>query len=335
MNKELQFLIYNTPQFNDKITVVVKDETIWLTQKAMAELFAVQVPAISKHLKNIFEEGELAENTTISKMETVVNRGFRGEVTEPVDFYNLDAIISVGYRVNSVKATQFRIWATNTLKEFITKGFVLDDERLKQGKTAFGKDYFRELLDKVRSIRASERRIYQQITDIFAECSIDYNPNDEITKNFYALVQNKFHYAITGQTAAEIIYKKADAQKENMGLTTWKNAPDGRILKLDTAIGKNYLQEKEIKRLERTVTAYFDYIENLIERENTFTMEGLSSSVDKFLNFNEFKILEGKGNRSHKQAIAKAEKEYEQFNITQKIISDFDKEIKKLKGGEV
>ncbi|WP_140936959.1 virulence RhuM family protein [Sphingobacterium lumbrici] len=336
MNKELQFLIYNTPQFNSKITVVIKDETIWLTQKAMAELFAVQVPAISKHLKNIFEEGELSENTTVSKMETVVNRGFRGEVTEPVDFYNLDAIISVGYRVNSAKATQFRIWATNTLKEFITKGFVLDDERLKQGKTAFGKDYFRELLEKVRSIRASERRIYQQITDIFAECSIDYNPKDEITKNFYAMVQNKFHYAITGQTAAEIIYKKADAQKENMGLTTWKNAPDGRILKMDAGIAKNYLQEKEIKQLERTVTAYFDYIENLIERENTFTMEGLANSVDKFLNFNEYKILDGKGTKSHKQAIAKAEKEYDLFNKTQKIVSDFDKEIRKLKekGGQ-
>ena len=330
--KELQFLIYNTPQFNSKITVVVKDETIWLTQKAMAELFAVQVPAISKHLKNIFEEGELSESTTVSKMETVVNRGFRGEVTELIDFYNLDAIISVGYRVNSAKATQFRIWATHTLKEFITKGFVIDDERLKQGETAFGKDYFRELLEKVRSIRASERRIYQQITDIFAECSIDYNPKDEITKNFYAMVQNKFHYAITGQTAAEIIYKKADAKKENMGLTTWKNAPDGRILKLDTGIAKNYLQEKEIKQLERTVTAYFDYIENLIERENTFTMEGLANSVDKFLNFNEYKILEGKGTKSHKQALTKAEKEYGQFNKTQKIVSDFDKEIKKLKG---
>lgn len=334
MNKELQFLIYNTPQANEKITVVVKDETIWLTQKGMAELFGVQVPAISKHLKNIFEEGELTENTTVSKMETVVNRGFRGEVQELVDFYNLDAIISVGYRVNSAKATQFRIWATNTLKEFITKGFVIDDERLKQGKTAFGKDYFRELLEKVRSIRASERRIYQQITDIFAECSIDYNPKDDITKNFYAFVQNKFHYAITGQTAAEIIYKNADAQKENMGLTTWKNAPDGRILKMDTAVAKNYLQEKEIKQLERTVSAYFDYIENLIERENTFTMESLANSVDKFLSFNEYKILEGKGTRTHKQAIAKAEKEYDQFNKTQKIVSDFDKEIKKLKGGK-
>lgn len=332
MNKELQFLIYNTPQFNTKINVVVKDETIWLTQKAMAELFDVKVPAISKHLKKIFEEGELNEQLVVSKMETTTPHGAIADKTQTkeTNFYNLDAIISVGYRVNSAKATQFRIWATNTLKEFITKGFVIDDERLKQGKTAFGKDYFRELLDRVRSIRASERRVYQQITDIFAECSIDYNPQSEITRNFYAMVQNKFHYAITGHTAAEIIYKKADAQKENMGLTTWKNAPDGRILKLDTSVAKNYLEEKEIKQLERTITSYFDYIENLIERENTFTMEGLAKSVDKFLNFNEFKILDGKGNKSHKQAIAKAEKEYDQFNKNQKIVSDFDKEIKKL-----
>lgn len=332
MNKELQFLLYHTPEFNTKINVVVKDETIWLTQKAMAELFDVKVPAISKHLKNIFEEGELNEELVISKMETTTPHGAIAEKTQTkeTNFYNLDAIISVGYRVNSSKATQFRIWATNTLKEFITKGFVIDDERLKQGKTAFGKDYFRELLDRVRSIRASERRVYQQITDIFAECSIDYNPQSEITKNFYAMVQNKFHYAITGHTAAEIIYKKADAQKENMGLTTWKNAPDGRILKLDTSVAKNYLEEKEIKQLERTVTSYFDYIENLIERENTFTMEGLANSVDKFLNFNEYKVLEGKGKKSHKQAIAKAEKEYDQFNKTQKIVSDFDKELKKL-----
>lgn len=332
MNKELQFLIYNTPQFNTKINVVVKDETIWLTQKAMSELFDVKVPAISKHLKNIFEEGELNEQLVVSKMETTTIHGAIADKTQTKDtnFYNLDAIISVGYRVNSAKATQFRIWATNTLKEYITKGFVIDEERLKQGKTTFGKDYFRELLDKVRSIRASERRVYQQITDIFAECSIDYDPQSEITKNFYAMVQNKFHYAITGHTAAEIIYKKADAKKENMGLTTWKNAPDGRILKLDTSVAKNYLKEKQIKQLERTVTSYFDYIENLIERENTFTMDGLAKSVDKFLNFNEFKILEGKGTKSHKQAIAKAEKEYDQFNKTQKIVSDFDKEVKKL-----
>lgn len=338
MNKELQFLIYNTPQFNNKINVVVKDETIWLTQKAMAELFDVQRPAITKHLLKIFAEGELDEKLVSSILELTTQHGAIADKTQTKDtkFYNLDAIISVGYRVNSTKATQFRIWATNTLKEFITKGFVIDDERLKQGKTAFGKDYFRELLDRVRSIRASERRIYQQITDIFSECSIDYNPKADITKNFYAMVQNKFHYAITGHTAAEIIYKKADAKKDSMGLTTWKNAPDGRILKLDTAVAKNYLPEKEIKQLERTVTSYFDYIENLIERENTFTMEGLAKSVDKFLNFNEFEILEGKGTMSHKQAIAKAEKEYVQFNKTQKIDSDFDKEIKKLqqKGGE-
>jgi hypothetical protein len=332
MKKELQFLIYNTPQFNSKINVVVKDETIWLTQKAMAELFDVQVPAISKHLKNIFEEGELDEQMVISILETTTPHGAIADRTQTKDtkFYNLDAIISVGYRVNSAKATQFRIWATNTLKEFITKGFVIDDERLKQGKTAFGKDYFRELIEKVRSIRASERRIYQQITDVFAECSIDYNPNSEITKNFYAMVQNKFHFAITGFTAAEIIYNNADAQKENMGLTTWKNAPDGRILKLDTTVAKNYLQEKEIKQLERTVTAYFDYIENLIERENTFTMQALAASVDKFLNFNEFRILEGKGTKSHKQTIEKAETEYDKFNKIQKIVSDFDKQIKKL-----
>lgn len=332
MNKELQFLIYNTPQFNTKINVVVKDETIWLTQKAMAELFDVKVPAISKHLKNIFEEGELDEQLVISKMETTTDHGAIANKTQTkqTNFYNLDAIISVGYRVNSTKATQFRIWATNTLKEFIKKGFVMDDERLKQGQTAFGKDYFRELLDRVRSIRASERRIYQQITDIFAECSIDYDPQAEITKSFYAMIQNKFHFAITGHTAAEIIFNQADATKQNMGLTTWKNAPDGRILKLDTTVAKNYLQEKEIKQLERTVTSYFDYIENLIERENTFTMEGLAASVDKFLTFNEYKILEGKGTRSSKQAIAKAEKEYEQFNKTQKIVSDFDKELKKL-----
>ncbi len=226
MNKELQFLIYNTPQFNTKINVVVKDETIWLTQKAMSELFDVKVPAISKHLKNIFEEGELNEQLVVSKMETTTIHGAIADKTQTKDtnFYNLDAIISVGYRVNSAKATQFRIWATNTLKEYITKGFVIDEERLKQGKTTFGKDYFRELLDKVRSIRASERRVYQQITDIFAECSIDYDPQSEITKNFYAMVQNKFHYAITGHTAAEIIYKKADAKKENMGLIHGRKA---------------------------------------------------------------------------------------------------------------
>ena len=334
MDKQLQFLIYNTPQENVKIDVVVKDETIWLTQKAMATLFDVQVPAINKHIKNIFEEGELSENTTVSKMEIVVNRGFRGEVIEAIDFYNLDAIISVGYRVNSAKATQFRIWATKTLKEFITKGFVLDDERLKQGQTAFGTDYFRELLERIRSIRASERRIYQQITDIFAECSIDYNANSPITKDFFAMVQNKFHFAITGRTAAEIIYSQADRNKQNMGLTTWKNSPEGRILKSDVLVAKNYLQENQIRRLERTVTGYFDYIEDLVENENTFTMQQLAESVNEFLNFRKFKILHDKGKISKNQAEQKASEEYNEFNKTQKIISDFDKHIAKLKDGE-
>ena len=321
------FILYNAPSGDVTLNVLLQNETIWLTQKMMAELFDVGVPAINKHLTNIFESNELEENSVISILEITAADGKNYKTK----FYNLDAVISVGYRVNSTKATQFRIWATKTLKEYIIKGFVLDDNRLKQGEAVFGKDYFRELLERVRSIRASERRIYQQITDIFAECSIDYDPKAEITQNFYAMVQNKFHFAITGQTAAEIIYKNANAKKENMGLTTWKNAPEGRILKSDTTIAKNYLQEKEIKQLERTVIGYFDYIENLIERENTFTMESLASSVDKFLNFNEFKILEGKGTKSHGQAISKAGKEYDQFNTTQKIISDFDKQIKKLK----
>lgn len=330
MNKKLQFLIYSTPQDNVKVDVVVKDETLWTTQKAMAALFGVQIPAISKHLKNIFEEGELSEMTTVSKMEIVVNRGFRGEVKEDVVFYNLDAIIAVGYRVNSAKATQFRIWATKTLKEFIIKGFVLDDERLKQGKTAFGKDYFRELLERVRSIRASERRIWQQITDIFAECSIDYDRNSPTTRDFYAVVQNKFHYAIAGQTAAEIIYAKADRKAENMGLKTWKNSPDGRILKSDVTVAKNYLPETEIRRLERAVTGYFDYIEDLVERENTFTMQEFAASVNEFLSFRKYKILTDKGKISKQKADAKAEAEYEEFNKTQKIVSDFDRAVKQL-----
>ena len=271
MNKDMQFLIYSTPEENVSVNAVIQDETIWLTQKAMAELFGVNVPAISKHLTNIYEEEELRQDSTISKMEIVQNEGGR-QVLRETSFYNLDAIISVGYRVNSSKATKFRIWATNILKEFIQKGFVLDDERLKQGKTAFGKDYFRELLERVRSIRASERRIWQQITDIFAECSIDYDKKSPVTKEFYATIQNKFHFAITGQTAAEIVYNQSDSSKENMGLTTWKNCPDGRILKSDVTIAKNYLSEKEIRQLERAITGYFDYIEDLIERENTFTM---------------------------------------------------------------
>lgn len=334
--KESNFLLYTTPSGDVRLDVVLMDESIWLTQKAMAELFSVGVPAISKHLSNIFESGELQKELVISNLETTTRHGAMAGKTQTnkVDYYNLDAIISVGYRVNSTKATQFRIWATKTLKEYIIKGFAIDDERLKQGKTTFGKDYFRELLERVRSIRASERRIYQQVTDIFAECSIDYDPQSPVTKKFYASVQNKFHYAITGNTAAEIIYLKADSSKENMGLTTWKNAPDGRVLKSDTAIAKNYLAEKEIKQLERTITSYFDYIEGLIERENTFTMEGLAESVNKFLAFNEYKVLEGYGKRTKKQAENKAYSEYEKFNKTQKIESDFDKMIKGLKKGK-
>ena len=326
MNKELQFLIYSTPEENVLVDVVVKDENIWVTQKAMAELFGVKVPAISKHLKNIFEEGELQQEVVVSKMEITTQHGALADKTQhhEANFYNLDAIISVGYRVNSHKATKFRIWATQILKEYMQKGFAMDDERLKQGKTFFGKDYFRELLERVRSIRASERRIWQQITDIFAECSLDYDEKSPITHQFYATVQNKFHYAITKQTAAEIVYNNADHTKENMGLTTWKNAPDGRILKSDVTIAKNYLSEKEIRQLERAVTGYFDYIEDLIERENTFNMEQFSASINEFLAFRRYDILPDKGKVSHKEAVAKAHAEYDIFNKTQKIVSDFD-----------
>ncbi len=321
----IQFLLYNLPDSDGQVQAVVQDETIWLTQKAMSDLFGVQVPAISKHLKNIYNEGELSRDTTISKMETVVNRGFRGEVSQFVEFYNLDAIISVGYRVNSAKATRFRQWATRILNEFIRKGFVLDDDRLKQGSDAFRKDYFRELLERVRSIRASERRIWQQITDIFAECSIDYDKNSEITHDFYAMIQNRFHYAITGQTAAEIVYHSADHTKENMGLRTWKNAPDGRVLKSDVNIAKNYLDEKSIRRLERAVSGFFDYVEDLIEQENAFSMEQFSACVNEFLSFRRFNILPDKGSISAAQAKKKAYQEYDIFNKTQLIVSDFDK----------
>ena len=326
------FFLYSSPDGKVKVETWLYDENIWLPQKRIAELFGVDRSVITKHLQNIYTEGELDKNLTCANFALVQIEGSR-KVERDIEFYNLDAIISVGYRVNSTRATQFRIWATERLKEYIIKGFTMDDERLKNGRH-FGKDYFRELLERVRSIRASERRIYQQITDIFAECSIDYDPNSEITKNFYAAIQNKFHFTITGQTAAEIIHSKADSSKENMGLETWKNSPKGRILKSDTTIAKNYLGEPEIKRLERTVSGYFDYIENLIERENTFTMGSLEESVNKFLSFNEYKILEGKGKISKDRAEQKASEEYDKFNKTQKIISDFDKHIKQLDSRE-
>lgn len=332
ITKQIEMVLYRTEDDSVTVSAFVKEESIWLTQKAMAQLFGVQTPAISKHLKNIFEQGELNEEVVVSKMEITTSHGaIQGKTqTTLTNYYNLDAIISVGYRVNSIQATQFRIWATNVLKEYMIKGFAMDDERLKLAKTTFGKDYFRELLERVRSIRASERRIWQQITDIFAECSIDYNKDTEVACRFYATVQNKFHYAITGKTAAEIVYELADHTKENMGLTTWKNAPDGRILKSDTSIAKNYLNEKEIKQLERAVTGYFDYIEDLIERENVFTMQEFESSVNAFLEFRKYDILKDNGRISHKQAKEKAYNEYEIFNKTQPIISDFDRIVKKM-----
>jgi len=329
---EIQFILYQLPEEEGKVQVVIKDETIWCTQKVMSQLFEIDKSGISRHIANIFKEGELSKEATVAKIATVVNRGIRGEVEEDVDFYNLDVIIAVGYRVSSARATKFRIWATKILNEYIRKGFVLDDNRMKQGEQIFGKDYFRELLERVRSIRASERRIWQQITDIYAECSIDYDRNAPTTRDFYAMIQNRFHYAITGQTAAEIIYTNADHQKANMGLTTWKNAPDGRILKSDVTVAKNYLSENDIKRLERAVSGFFDYIEDLIENENTFNMSQFSESVNAFLSFRKFQILPNKGRISKEQADAKAESEYEIFNKTQPIISDFDKEIKRLKG---
>lgn len=328
MDKQFEFLMYRSDEEDVSVNALIKDETIWLNQKAMAELFGCSTDNISLHLKNIFSEGELEKDAVTEKISATANDG-KKYLTQ---FYNLDAIISVGYRVNSRKATRFRIWATSILKEYMIKGFAMDDERLKQGKTAFGKDYFRELLERVRSIRASERRIWQQITDIFAECSIDYDKNSPVTHDFYAMVQNKFHFAIVGQTAAEIVYTKADRTKENMGLTTWKNAPDGRILKSDVGIVKNYLNEKQIRQLERAVTGYFDYIEDLIERENTFTMEEFAASVNEFLAFRRYDILKDKGRVSKQTALKKAEAEYEAFNKTQKITSDFDKEVKKMLG---
>ena len=333
MPNEIQYALYSIDSEDIKVKVAIKDETIWVTQRGMAELFDVNVSAISKHLANIYAEGELSQPATVSKMEIVQTEGTR-QVTRLIDFYNLDAVISVGYRVNSRRATQFRIWATGILKEFIKKGFVLDDERLKQGESVFGKDYFRELLERVRSIRASERRIWQQITDIFAECSIDYDKDSPVTQEFYATVQNKFHYAITGQTAAEIVYFKADSSKEHMGLTTWKNSPDGRILKSDVTIAKNYLDEKQIRRLERAVSGFFDYVEDLIENERAFTMQQFAEAINAFLEFRQYKILQGKGSVSRADAERKASEEYDIYNKTQKITSDFDKEVKKLLDGK-
>ena len=324
MSQEIQFILYNLPEENGKVQVIIRDETLWCTQKAMAQLFGVDRTVVSKHLKNIFESSELQQDSVCAKFAHTAEDG----KIYNTQFYNLDAVISVGYRVNSLQATRFRQWATKILNEYIKKGFALDDERLKQGTAVFGKDYFRELLERVRSIRTSERRIWQQITDIYAECSIDYDKNSPTTHDFYAMIQNRFHYAITGQTAAEIIYTKADHTQEHMGLTTWKNAPDGRILKSDVSIAKNYLQENEIRRLERAVTGYFDYIEDLIERENTFNMEQFAASVNEFLTFRKYQILPDKGRVSASQAKAKAESEYDIFNKTQRIDSDFDKQVR-------
>lgn len=329
MPNEIQFVLYNIDKEDVNVKVAIKDDTIWVTQRGMAELFDCSADNISLHLKNIYQDGELQESATAEDFSVVQNEGSR-QVSRNIKFYNLDAIISVGYRVNSRRATQFRIWATNVLREFIQKGFVLDDDRLKQGESVFGKDYFRELLERVRSIRASERRIWQQITDIFAECSIDYDKNSPVTQEFYATVQNKFHYAITGQTAAEIIYDKADSKKDHMGLTTWKNSPDGRILKSDVTIAKNYLDEKQIRRLERTVSGFFDYVEDLIEEERTFTMRQFAESINAFLEFRKYKILQSKGSVSKLEADRKAEREYDAFNRTQQITSDFDRQVKKL-----
>lgn len=324
-----KFLIYKTATQNIAIDVIVDNDTIWATQKSIAQLFGKSLKTINNHIKDIYSTGELSEDSTIRKFQIVQTEGSR-QVTRKINFYNLDMIISVGYRVNSIQATRFRQWATQTLKEYMIKGFVLDDERLKQGETLLGKDYFDELLERVRSIRASERRIWQKITDIFAEASIDYDKNSDITKKFYANVQNKFHYAITGHTAAEIIYSTADHTKQNMGLTTWKNAPNGRILKSDTKVAKNYLSEKQIKQLERNVSGYFDYVEDLIERRNTFTMKQFADSIDKFLEFREYRILHGYGQISMKQAQEKASQEYDVFNKTQPITSDFDKQIQQM-----
>ena len=332
---EFPILLYTTPEGGVKVNAVLKDETLWLTQGAMAELFGVQKAAISKHLKNIFESGELVEGVVVSKMETTTRHGaIEGKTQEhAVNFYNLDAIIAVGYRVNSRRATQFRIWATQVLKEYIIKGFALNDERMKQGGTPFGKDYFRELLERVQAIRTSERCIWQQITDVFAECSIDYDKDSEVTRDFYGMVQNKFHYAICGETAAEIIHGRVDRTKPNLGLKTWKRAPEGRILKSDVLVAKNYLTEKQIRQLELAVSGFFDHIESLILREQTFTMKEFAESVDAFLSFGRYQILKGRGLITREAADAKAIEEYDAYNRQLKFESDFDKQIKKFLDG--
>ncbi len=325
--KSNDFLLYTTPNGEIKVEVLFSDETIWATQDKIAQLFGVDRTVITKHLRHIYRSGELQENSTSAKIAQVQIEGGR-TVSREITYYNLDAIISVGYRVNSSKATQFRIWATQRLKEYVIKGFAIDDERLKNGQY-FGKDYFKELLERIRSIRTSERRVYLQITDIFQECSIDYDPNSQITKDFFATVQNKFHYAITGQTAAEIIFTKADKTKPNMGLSTWRSSPKGRILRSDVVVAKNYLSLEDISKLERTVSSFFDYIERIIETQNTFTMEEFAKSVGEFLNFNKYQILPDKGKISKEIADKKALSEYKEFNKFQKIENDFEKHLVK------
>lgn len=329
-NNTSDIILYSSPDGNVRVEVFYSGETFWLTQKRMSELFGVEVPAISKHLANIYESGELLEKSTISILETVQKEGSRS-VTRSMEYYNLDAIIAVGYRVNSKQATQFRIWATKTLREFIIKGFVLDDERLKQG-NRFGKDYFDELLERIREIRASERRFYQKITDIYEQCSIDYNKDADITQTFFKTVQNKLHWAITGKTAAQIIAERANAADQNMGLQTWKNAPQGKILKSDVSIAKNYLIEKEIKELERVVTMYLDYAESQSARGVPMKMKDWVEKIDGFLQFNEYKILKDAGDISHEVAKKLAESEYERFRIVQdnNFESDFDKTFKNI-----
>ncbi|MEK6708020.1 MAG: virulence RhuM family protein [Pseudomonadota bacterium] len=329
MSEQDKFLLYTAPDGAVKVDVFFKEETVWLTQKALAELFAVKVPAINKHLKNIFEAGELVEDSVISILETTAADGKNYQTR----YYNLDAIIAVGYRVNSYQATQFRIWATKTLKEFIIKGFVMDDERLKQGKRVFGKDYFDELLERIREIRASERRFYQKITDIYA-LSVDYSGDVPMTKEFFASVQNKLHWAITGQTAAEKIYVSADATKIYMGLTTWKHAPGGKILKSDVVVAKNYLSEAHVKELNRIVSAYLDLAENRAERGILMKMADWVGFLHSFLELSNYPILQDKGKVSALEAKLKAEGEYEIYRKRQdaEYISDFDREIKRIEG---